>query len=210
MADVWNEYAALVRELDEVRATEQSRTEGLHVAVAEMTHHADSLDERVINQQQGFAQVAQLLRFRMPKLGPVEPEGIVDPATDLARVAEGIDTADRELHHAATRGQQPQLLPDWSPLGRAMAIYGAAAVLIVLLQLLSFVRGGSNTSSGLVLFMVPLLGFAIGYLTLKIGTRTRVPQATPEIYTRIGLILSFAIGPLVLLVFALAAASFGK
>jgi hypothetical protein len=195
MTDAWAGYAALARELDDVRATEQSRTEGGRVAVAQMTQHADELQARLNAQHEGLVGLGQQLRLRMPGAAPIQPDGPVNPATDLAKAAAAIDEADREAMAAAERGRFPALLPRWSPLSRASAVYGIAAALIVIAQVLAFSRKGSNTSGPLVLFLIPAMGYAVAYLTLKLGAHTRVSQATPKIYPRFGLLLCFLIGP---------------
>ena len=204
MSEVWGRYTALARDLDETRAVERSRTEGLRVGVAEMSSHADELERRLEHQKEGLVALSQHLRLRMPGTAPVEPEGHVDPATDLATLAGKIDEADRQANSAAERGVRPSLLPGLPPFGRALVVYGSAALLVILAQLVGFLRGGSNTSAPLVLFFIPLICFFAAYTTIKIGGRTRVSDARPKLYTRFGLLLCFLVGPLVLVVVALA------
>jgi hypothetical protein len=55
----------------------------------------------------------------------------------------------------------------------------------------------------MVLFVIPLIGFVVGYLVLSIGGRTRVAQEAPDSHTRLGFLLCFLIGPLAALVVVL-------
>lgn len=204
MSEEWGRYTALARDLDETRATERSRTEGLRAGVAEMSTHADQLQARLEAQKEGLVALSQHLRLKMPATTPMEPEGHVDPVTDLTKVAESIDRADREANQAAERGVTPSLLPGLGPFARALVVYGTGATVVVLAQTVGFLKGGSNTSAPLVLFFIPLLCFFAAYSTIKVGGRTRVSDARPKLYTRFGFLLCFLVGPLVLVVIALA------
>jgi hypothetical protein len=70
-------------------------------------------------------------------------------------------------------------------------------------QGLAFMRTGTETNPIMVLFVIPLIGFVVGYLVFSIGGRTRVAQETPDSHTRLGFLLCFLIGPLAALVVVL-------
>lgn len=148
-----------------------------------MTHHADDLEARLRGQGGMLANLADDLQVRRPKLTPIPPEGAVDPATALARVAGGIDRADAEVRTAVERGRRPELLPR---LGagpraeglRATLVYGLVAVVVLVVQLLSIRHGVSSYFR--VLFVIPLVGFLVGYAALSFGGRARLGRATAE------------------------------
>lgn len=202
MSDGWAGYTELARELDGVRAAEVARSEGARAGLAEMTQHADMLQARAEAQNEALIGLSQFLRLRMPRAAPFEPPGPVEPHEDLAKAAHALDRVDTEATGAADRGQRPSLLPDWAAFHRAAAVYGAAAAVILLGQVIAFLRGGDQTSPILVLFLIPVLCFLAAYLTLRIGSQTRVKQAEPKTYSRFGAFTCFLVGPVVLLLIA--------
>jgi hypothetical protein len=223
--DSWLEYAEYARSLDAVRAEEAARTAGMRQGVAEMTTHADDLEARLNGQGGMLTELAATLRLRRPKLTPIAPAAPVqpaptapaaevslqksdpgtapvpavapiEPAVALSQLAGAIDRGDAEALQAATRGEYPALLPKLSGPARGLLVYGIAALMVLALQGLAFSRTGSETNPIVVLFVIPLLGFAVGFLVLHVGGRTRVAQAAPEPPTRLGFVLCFLIGPL--------------
>lgn len=194
--DAWTQYAEYARRLDAVRAEESARTAGMREAVAEMTTHADELEARLGGQGGMLTNLATILRMRRPKLTPIPPEGVVDPPIALSQLAGAIDRADVEARQAATRGEYPALLPGLSGTARSLLVYGIAALVVLGFQGLAFSRAGTETNPIMVLFVIPLVGFVIGYLVLSIGGRTRVVGAAPNASTRLGFLLCFLIGPL--------------
>lgn len=194
--DAWTQYAEYARRLDAVRAEESARTAGMREAVAEMTTHADELEARLGGQGAMLTNLATILRLRRPKLTPIPPEGVVDPPIALSQLAGAIDRADVEARRAATRGEYPALLPGLSGTARSLLVYGIAALVVLGFQGLAFSRAGTETNPIMVLFVIPLVGFVIGYLVLSIGGRTRVVGAAPNASTRLGFLLCFLIGPL--------------
>jgi hypothetical protein len=193
--DEWELYADYARRLDAVRAEETARTAGMREAVAQMTTHADELEARLRGQGGMLLNLAGVLRMGKPKLTPIPPEGPIDPATGLSQVAGTIDLGDTEATQAATRGEQAALLPGMSGTGRGLVVYGIAALLVLGLQALAFSRTGTETNPIIVLFILPLIGFGVGFLVLGIGGRTRVAQAAEASPTRMGFLLCFLIGP---------------
>ena len=211
----WTQYAEYARRLDSVRAEEQARTEGMRASVAEMSTHADDLQARLNGQGAMMVNLAGILRLRRPKLMPIAPEGFVDPATDLARVAAALDRGDLESRRASDRGYLATMLPGTSALVRSLVVYGAAALVVLLLQGLAFLQSRTETNGFKVLFVYPLIGFVLGFIVLQVGSRTRIPQPAEPTgrvrpgqkppkpdgpRTRLGAVLCFGIGPVALLV----------
>jgi hypothetical protein len=214
-SESWAQYAEYARRLDSVRAEEQARTEGMRVSVAEMSQHADELQAKLNGQGGMMINLAGILRLRRPKLVPIPPEGEVDPATDLARVAATLDQGDLESKRASDRGYTPTLLPASSALVRSIVVYGVAALVVLLLQGLAFRHSHADTNGFKVLFIYPLIGFVLGFIVLQVGSRTRIAQPAEPVgrlrpgqkppkpdgpRTRLGAVLCFGIGPAALLV----------
>jgi hypothetical protein len=195
-SDAWAQYAEYARRLDAVRAEESARTAGMREAVAQMTTHADELEARLNGQAGMLTNLAGILRLRRPKYTPIPPEEAVDPAVGLGKLAGIIDRGDREARQAAERGEYAALLPKLSATARSSVVYGLAALGILAFQALGFSRSGTETSPITVLFLIPLVGFVIAFLVLKVGGRTRVAQASAEASTRLGFLFCFLIGPL--------------
>jgi hypothetical protein len=211
----WTQYAEYARRLDAVRAEEQARTEGMRASVAEMSTHADDLQARLNGQGGMMVDLAGILRLRRPKLTPIQPEGPVDPATDLARAAATLDRGDLESRRASERGYYPTLLPRGSALVRSLAVYGVAALLVLLLQGLAFQHSRTETNGLQVLFVYPLIGFVLAFIVLQVGSRTRINEPAEPVgrtrpgqkppkpdgpRTRLGAVLCFGVGPVALLI----------
>jgi hypothetical protein len=226
-SDGWVQYADYVRRLDAVRAEEMARTAGMRAAVAEMTTEADTLEARLNGQGGMLIGLAGELRMRKPKLTPLrleatpdkksgqisdlksdgkqdeKPEERLDPAPGLSQLARIIDRGDAEARLAGSRGAYPALLPRQPEWLRCLIVYGIAALAIVALQGLAFLQRGTETNPIMVLFLIPLIGFVVGYLVLSIGSRTRVTQpVAANLHTRMGFLLCFLIGPLAAVVVA--------
>lgn len=214
-SDGWAQYADFARRLDAVRAEEMARTAGMRQAVAEMTTHADELEMRLNGQGGMLLDLASQLRLRRPRLTPIvpgeqpsgqpvakgeqltaKPAEKLEPATGLSQLAGIIDRGDTEANLAASRGSYAALLPQQSERVRSLIVYGIAALVILAFQGLAFVRDGTDTNPIMVLFLIPLIGFVLGYLVVSIGSRTRVVQPVSNLYTRMGFLLCFLIGPL--------------
>jgi hypothetical protein len=226
-SDAWSHYAELARRLDAVRSQESARTSGMRAGAAEMTHQADELEARLRGQGGMLGNLAQDLQFRSPKLSPIAPEAPTDPGPALSRVAAAIDRSDAEVRQAVERGRRPELLPGLGEGTRAGLVYGLAAFVVLVVQVLSF-RHGHSPSPLRVLLIIPLVGYLLGYAALSLGGRARLSAANggstargsavkskvrqkgkkpetvvPPTRPRFGFVLCFGIGPVVFVVYLL-------
>jgi hypothetical protein len=194
--DGWAQYVQYARRLDAVRAEESARTVGLREDVAQLTTQANELEARLGGQGGMLTNLAATLRLRPPRLTPLPPsEPVDDPRTALTEVERTINLGDVEARRAATRGEYPALLPKLSGTARAVIVYGIAALGILAFQRLGFSRAGTETNPITVLFVIPLVGFLVAFLVLRLGGRTRVARPAVDSSTRLGLVLCFLIGP---------------
>jgi uncharacterized membrane protein YidH (DUF202 family) len=168
----------------------------MRAGAAEMTTQSDELEARLRGQGGMLINLATILRLRRPKLTPIPPDGVIDPPIALSMLAGAIDRGDAEARQAAERGEYPALLPNWSSTSRSLLVYGLAALAVLGFQGLAFSRTGTETNPIAVLFVIPLIGFVLGFVVLGIGGRTRVAQSSTNQSTRMGFLLCFLIGPL--------------
>ncbi|MCW3840845.1 hypothetical protein ONA70_12125 [Micromonospora yasonensis] len=124
---------------------------------------------------------------------PAAREG--DPMAELAAVRQLADEADRYGQQAEALAHRPVLLPTWSPLGRAVAVYAACALVGSLLMLATLV-GSPLPVSGLDLVAaaacagVPLLSFLAGQLVLaRWGRPVLGGDSPPSRYVPLGFVL---------------------
>jgi hypothetical protein len=205
----WEAYVGLARELDAVRAAEAARTAGVHQAVAQMSEHADGLQERLQAQGAALTQLGRTLRLRTGKLTPAPTEPVTEPAPLLSEVAAAIDEADRTANDALDRGRYAALLPRWSSGARNFLIYGVAALGVVIAQVIAFFRSdlgqdsaaevgsGSGPNALVVLVVIPLVGWLIGYLAASLAGRPRIAEGRVRLNPRMGLLMCFMIGPVI-------------
>jgi len=205
----WEDYVGLARELDAARAAEAARTAGVHQGVAQMSEHADGLQERLQAQGAALTQLGRTLRLRTGKLTPAPTEPVTEPAPLLSDVAAAIDEADRTANDALDRGQYPALLPRWPAGARNFLVYGVAAVGVVIAQVISFFRSdlaqesspdvgsGSGPNALVVLFVIPVIGFAIGYVAANLAGRPRIVGSKVQLNPFMGFVLCLLIGPAV-------------
>ena len=192
----WAEYAEYARRLDEVRAQENARTAGIREGVAEMSEHADALRGRLEQQRRGMTAFAQKVKLPAPTGAGPHPEGHVEPQTDLARVAQLLDAAEREGTAAIERANRPNLLPRSGAGMRGFAVFGLAALVIMVVQLVGFSTTNNNPDFLRYGVFVPLLGFVAALLVVRQGNRARNPDVQPAaLPTRMGLLLCFGALP---------------
>ncbi|GAB6901438.1 hypothetical protein [Kineosporia succinea] len=200
-AEGWAEYAEYARRLDAVRAEENARTAGIREGVAEMSEHADELLARLENQRYHMTAFASKAKLRPPVgPGPV-PEGPVEPQTDLARVAQLLDAAEVEGAAAHNRAIRPNLLPGLGGGTRGFVVFGVTALVIMLVQFIGFATTGNNPDFIRYGVVVPLIGFVVASVALKLGNRSRDPEvAASPVPTRLGLLLCFGALPVLFLI----------
>ncbi|WP_433529124.1 hypothetical protein ACQPYA_22750 [Micromonospora sp. CA-263727] len=132
---------------------------------------------------------------------PAQRAGEVDPATELELARRWADEADRHGQQAELLAQRPRLLPGWSPMARAGAVYlGFAGVAVVLMLILVLASGVGVVGFGtLVAWMcagLPAVALVGGWLVLGRWGRPAVGVAAPPRYPVLGFLLCFLAVPL--------------
>ncbi|PZG12126.1 hypothetical protein C1I95_26550 [Micromonospora craterilacus] len=132
---------------------------------------------------------------------PAPRAGEVDPATELELARRWADEADRHGQQAELLAQRPALLPTWSPLARAVAVYlGCAGISVVLMLVLGLASDVGVVGFGtLVAWMcagLPAVALVGGWLVLSRWGRPAVGAAAPPRYPVLGFLLCFLAVPL--------------
>ncbi|MFF0153249.1 hypothetical protein [Micromonospora sp. NPDC005203] len=132
---------------------------------------------------------------------PAQRAAAVDPVVELELARRMADEADRHGQQAELLAQRPALLPTWSPLARAVAVYvGCAAVAGVVMLALVLASGvgmvdgftlGAWTCAGL-----PAVAFFGGYLVLGRWGRPAMVAGTPPRYLPLGFLICFLLVPM--------------
>ncbi|GLY13024.1 hypothetical protein LWF15_15050 [Kineosporia rhizophila] len=192
----WADYAEYARRLDEVRAQENARTAGIREGAAEMSEHADDLHAKLDTQRRGLTAFAQKAGFKFPAGPAPRPEGHVEPQTELSRVAQLYDAAERDGTDAINRALEPNLLPRTGAGLRGLLVYGVTALVIMVVQFVGFATTGNNPDFLRYGVIVPLLGFVAASLVLRQGNKARDPDVpVAALPTRMGLLLCFGALP---------------
>ena len=124
----------------------------------------------------------------------------IDPAAELDRARAAADAADAVLARTEALAEQPPLLPTWSPLARALAVYAgcvvATAPLLLMLELgYRFGAIDSFTQLAWTFAGLPALAFFAGYLLLGRYGRPPLMAGTPPRYLYLGFLVSFMVEP---------------
>ncbi|MBQ1027587.1 hypothetical protein [Micromonospora sp. C95] len=132
---------------------------------------------------------------------PSPRAGEVDPATELELARRWADEADRHGQQAELLAQQPALLPTWSPMARAVAVYlGFAGVAVLLMLVMVLASGvgvvGLSTLYAWMCAGLPAVSLIGGWLVLGRWGRPAVGAATPPRYPVLGFLLCFLAVPL--------------
>ncbi|MFI6781722.1 hypothetical protein [Micromonospora sp. NPDC050276] len=132
---------------------------------------------------------------------PAQRAAAADPAVELELARRMADEADRHGQQAELLAQRPALLPTWSPLARAVAVYaacGAAAGVLVLILVLASGVGlvDGFTLGAWICAGLPAVAFFGGYLVLGRWGRPVMVAGTPPRYLPLGFLICFLLVPM--------------
>ncbi|MGN9775703.1 hypothetical protein ACTMS0_07980 [Micromonospora sp. H33] len=127
--------------------------------------------------------------------------GEADPAAELELARRYADEADRYGQQAELLAQRPPLLPAWSPVARAFAVYlGCAGVGVVLMLVMVLASGVGVVDLGtLYAWMcagLPAVSLIAGWLVLGRWGRPAMVAGTPARYPVLGILVCFLALPL--------------
>ncbi|MEU8423582.1 hypothetical protein AB0C15_22170 [Micromonospora sp. NPDC048835] len=132
---------------------------------------------------------------------PAQRAAVADPVVELELARRMADEADRHGQQAELLAQRPALLPTWSPLARAVAVYagcGAAAGVLVLMLVLASGVGlvDGFTLGAWICAGLPAVAFFGGYLVLGRWGRPAMVAGTPPRYLPLGFLICFLVVPM--------------
>ncbi|MET8045020.1 hypothetical protein ABZU25_29670 [Micromonospora sp. NPDC005215] len=132
---------------------------------------------------------------------PAQRAAVVDPVVELELARRMADEADRHGQQAELLAQRPALLPTWSPLARAVAVYagcGAAAGVVMLVLVLASGVGlvDGFTLGAWICAGLPAVAFFGGYLVLGRWGRPAMVAGTPPRYLPLGFLICFLLVPM--------------
>ncbi|MDG4765403.1 hypothetical protein O7632_15055 [Solwaraspora sp. WMMD406] len=132
-----------------------------------------------------------------------------DPEQELAAARRQLDEADAAAYEAEQAAARPPLLPGWSPLGRAVAVYLGFAVVVAVLQFTFFLNPMTLAVDQSTKWIwsctgFPTMGFFIAYFVIsKWGTSRLETDGGPR-FPKLGFLISYlgaAVSMVLLLVF---------
>ncbi|WP_433534851.1 hypothetical protein ACQPZK_22260 [Micromonospora sp. CA-249363] len=132
---------------------------------------------------------------------PTQRAAAVDPVVELELARRMADEADRHGQQAELLAQRPALLPTWSPLARAVAVYAACGTAAGVLMMTLVLASGIGLVDGFTLGAwicagLPALAFFAGYLVLGRWGRPAMVAGTPPRYLPLGFAICFLLVPL--------------
>ncbi|MET8094497.1 hypothetical protein [Micromonospora sp. NPDC005220] len=132
---------------------------------------------------------------------PAQRAAAVDPAVELELARRMADEADRHGQQAELLAQRPVLLPTWSPLARAVAVYAGCGAAAGVLMLMLVLASGVGLVDGFTLGAwicagLPAVAFFGGYLVLGRWGRPAMVAGTPPRYLPLGFLICFLLVPM--------------
>ncbi|MGI5519572.1 hypothetical protein ACQEUX_01270 [Micromonospora sp. CA-259024] len=132
---------------------------------------------------------------------PAQRAAAVDPAVELELARRMADEADRHGQQAELLAQRPALLPTWSPLARAVAVYAGCGAAAGVLMLVLVLASGVGLVDGFTLGAwicagLPAVAFFAGYLVLGRWGRPAMVAGTPPRYLPLGFLICFLLVPM--------------
>ncbi|MFI7605194.1 hypothetical protein ACIBTV_08720 [Micromonospora sp. NPDC049366] len=140
---------------------------------------------------------------------PAPRGAAADPVAELELARRHADEADRHAHQVELLAQRPVLLPTWSTLARAVAVYaGCAAVGVVLMLALVLASGVGVVDLGtLYAWMcagLPAASLIAGFLVLGRWGKPAAVAGTPPRHVLLGFLICFVLVPLTYCAYLLA------
>ncbi|MFG2007486.1 hypothetical protein ACGFNF_00230 [Micromonospora sp. NPDC048868] len=132
---------------------------------------------------------------------PTPRAGELDPAAELESARRWADEADRLGQQVELLAQRPALLPSWSPMARALAVYLGCAGVGVLLMLVMVLASGVGALGLGTLYTwmcagLPAMSLIAGWLILGRWGTPAVVAGTPPRYPLLGILVCFLAVPL--------------
>jgi hypothetical protein len=195
----WERYTMLLRELDAVRAAEESRTAESRQERTNLLRAGEELEPFLIEQGHELGNLAERLRLRRPELSAADPKQV--PLKDTPQdclttaYAQG-DQAAVLANKAEQMGHVPAFMPRFAASTRNFMIYAMCAAGLAAVQFLTMMMNNGHPPFGVMIFIFPAVAFGIGlYLARVWGSAPLAKDPVIETSWRMGLIMCYVTGP---------------
>ncbi|WP_406042765.1 hypothetical protein OG799_02770 [Micromonospora sp. NBC_00898] len=213
----FEEYAALARQLSAQRRGEDKAVAAAAQRRSALDTAADQLGQRLAVQRQRLDQLGRAFGAAAADAGRTPSGADADAAAppagaapELAAAGQLADEADRHGQQADVLARRPALLPTWSPLARAAAVYTCAALAGAVLMLVMVVASGLAVVGLGTLYAsmcagLPVASFVAGYLVLgRWGRPVLDGDAPVSRFVPLGFVICVLLVPLVYCAYLLA------
>lgn len=174
----WDEYVAAAQRLDATRRAAAAVAAEQTGMVRAAREELSAVRERLALQHARFTEAAARRSFRLPALVPTEAEMTVallpgGPSAVLAAMRHArstLDSADAELTSADTSTGSRRFI-DRPAVVRNLFVYGAFAIVVLVLQTVLFVGAPEQSLPALAPIcglVLPLLAYGLGWLAVGI------------------------------------------
>jgi hypothetical protein len=182
MMTAWDEYLDAAHRLDAIRTEAATARAAEAIAAADLRHELGALRQRIGLQRGRLLGIARRGGLPDPQLtdpqaatmaaAPAGTETAIGAQVTAVRAArERLDTADALLSEVDGPNLGTGPLATWSTARRNAVVYGAVAVVVLIIQVSLFVAAPSGagtvlaTACGAVL---PIIGYAVAWLAIGV------------------------------------------
>jgi len=173
------QYLAALRELDGVRNAQADVATARTGRRNELTVTMDRLRGRLTDQREALNELARDTGLPMVPANPRPSHLPTDPNAEVSMAADEVDAAAADLDKARYLAHRPALLPSWRADERNGLIYGAAALVSLIVQVFVLANpSGSGFTDRLwgyaICLVLPFAAFGAGWLAIGSVSRPRL------------------------------------
>jgi hypothetical protein len=178
----WDEYLDAAHRLDAIRREAATARAAEAIAAADLRRELGALRQRIGLQRGRLLDIARRAGLPDPQLtdpqtaamaaGPAGTETAIGAQVTAVRVArERLDTADALLSEVDGPNLAAGPLATWSTARRNAVVYGAVAVVVLVIQVVLFVAAPSGAAAVLAIgcgAVLPIIGYAVAWLAVGV------------------------------------------
>lgn len=214
----WQTYASLMRQLAVEASAEGHRVAEREKGLASINDELSEFRTTLSEHEAKLAELAEWLRVPAPDLSGTPDQEIPENATNhdyLQRGNKALERSAGQAQKAARRATRPRLLPHLPDPARNFLCYIVCAAAVIGIDLavlagkdvqLAELAEGKKWQLGpsiTILGIVPALAFGAGYLLCGLAGTPRVKQHPVDRSYPMGLVLTLAAFPVVLIIAAI-------
>jgi hypothetical protein len=181
MMAAWDEYLDAAGRLDAIRREAAEARAAEAIAAADLRHEIGALRQRIGLQRSRLLDIARRAGLPDPQLtDPQTATMAASPAVNQAPIGaqatavhaarERLDTADALLSEVDGPILDAGPLATWSPARRNAVVYGALAVVVLVIQVVLFVAAPNGAAASVLAIgcgaVLPIIGYAVAWLAV--------------------------------------------